>query len=64
MNCVETENRYNKIILSNGILSSCINTTPQKLEKKIKTITIWTQMNSLLVVNEKKTERNRTKQEQ
>lgn len=34
------------------------------MEKKIKTITIWTQMNSLLVVNEKKTERNRTKQEQ
>lgn len=27
------------------------------MEKKIKTITIWTQMNSLLVVNEKKTER-------
>lgn len=51
MNRVETENRYNNFIQWHSVSLHKYNTSKNYGEKKIKTITVWTQMHSLLVVN-------------
>lgn len=47
MNHVKTESCYNKIILSNGISVLHKYNTSKNYGEKIKTITMWTQMNTL-----------------
>lgn len=62
MNRVETENRYNNFIQWHSVSLHKYNTSKNYGEKKIKTITVWTQ-NAFTFSGQLKKKKTRTKQE-